>query len=302
MRYHEQHISKLPVAERRSYERGASAIRVVMCGTSALPRPLQEFWTRVRDGKIIHTRYGSTEVGAVFKVPIDPTGVPDGSVGELAPGADVKLSEGDEGEILVKTPYMLAKWVSNGVLCWSLLTFIVRYIFDNKATAAAFDSDGYFKTGDIARREGKWYWIVGRASQDILKSGGYKISALDIERECLSLPYIAEVMCVGVDDFEFGQRVGAVVSLRDDQYVYAASGDAEKLLTLDTLRSDLSTRLARYKMPTLLRVVEGELPKTASGKVLKRVLGPQLLPSPGWKDLAEVQAWHPSGATRRSRL
>ena len=109
MRYYEQHVLKLPAAERQSYEDGAGALRVMMCGTSALPRPLQEFWTRIRKGKIIHTRYGSTEVGAIFKVPLHPTGVPGGSVGELAPGVDAKLSEGDEGEILVKSPYMLSK-------------------------------------------------------------------------------------------------------------------------------------------------------------------------------------------------
>ena len=117
----------------------------------------------------------------------------------------------------------------------------------------------------------------------------------------MSLPYIAEAMCVGVDDAEFGQRVGVVVSLRDDRNLYAAGSKPRgRLLKLDDLRSDLSTRLARYKMPTLLRVVEGELPKTASGKVLKRVLGPELLPSPGWTNIHDIQAWSPK--ERPSRL
>lgn len=286
MRYFEQHLSKLPMAEQDAYAEGANKIRVMMCGTSALPRPLQEFWTRIRQGKIIITRYGSTEVGAIFKVPVDPHGVPDGSVGILSPEADVRLSEGNEGEILVKSPFMFAK-----------------YLFDNNATAAAFDADGYFKTGDIAKRHGKYYTIIGRASQDIIKSGGYKISALDIERECLALPYIAEVMCVGVEDVEYGQRVGVVVSLRDDQDTYVPlERDGKSRLTIDTLRDDLNERLARYKMPTLLRVVEGELPKTASGKVLKKVLGPQFLPSPGWRDTFEVQAWWPKQEKRQSKL
>ena len=159
-----------------------------------------------------------------------------------------------------------------------------RYLFDDAATAAAHDKDGFFKTGDIARREGKYYFILGRASLDIIKSGGYKISALDIEREILALPYIEEVMVVGVQDEEFGQRVAALVSLRGDQDV--------KTLTIDELRSGLRERLAGYKMPTLLRVMEGELPKTATGKVLKRVLGPKYFP-PGWEKEPEVQAWYP---------
>ncbi|KAL9084037.1 MAG: hypothetical protein Q9159_005459 [Coniocarpon cinnabarinum] len=267
MRYYEQHLAKMPIVERQPFEEGANSIKVMMCGTSALPRPVQHFWTQVRGGKIIHTRYGSTEAGAIFKVPLDPKGVPDGSVGEVAPGVDVRLSEGDE------------------------------------ATAAAFDVNGYFETGDIASRVGRFYWIVGRASQDIIKSGGYKISALDVERECLSLPYIAEVMCVGVEDEDLGQRVGAVLSLRDDQDTYVASPCSGKTaLTLDLLRRDLSLRIARYKMPTLLRVVEGELPKTASGKVLKRVLGPQLLPSPQWKTIDKIHAWYPKTTTAQAKL
>ena len=110
-------------------------------------------------------------------------------------------------------------------------------------------------------------------------------------------------MCVGVEDAEFGQRVGAVVSLRDDQNIYAAKKDAPgETLSINALRLDLNTRLARYKMPTLLRVVEGELPKTASGKVLKRVLGPQFFPSPGWDKVPEVQAWDPRANPSRSKL
>ena len=286
MRYFEQTIMKLPIVERDAYAEGANKIRVMMCGTSALPRPLQEFWTRIRRGKIINTRYGSTEVGAIFKVPVYPKDVPDGSVGVLSPGVDVKLTESEEGEILVKSPYIFAK-----------------YVFDNDATAKAFDKDGYYKTGDVAKRYGKYYFIIGRASQDIIKSGGYKISALDIERECLSLPYIAEAMCVGVEDSEFGQRVGVVVGLRDDQQLYAPRDREEKkALTIDALRSDLSERLARYKMPTLLRIVEGELPKTASGKVLKKVLGPQLLPSLGWQQNDQIQVWRPRSHLTKSKL
>ena len=103
-------------------------------------------------------------------------------------------------------------------------------MFDAEATEKAHDEDGYFKTGDIARREGDKYFILGRASVDskheerrihkgfankssVLKSGGYKISALDVEREILGLPYVAEVMVVGVEDEEFGQRVAAAVVL-----------------------------------------------------------------------------------------
>lgn len=108
----------------------------------------------------------------------------------------------------------------------------------------------------------------GRASLDIIKSGGYKISALDIERELLSLPYISEAMVVGVADLEFGQRVAALTNLRGDQNTYS-SGSGGRQLTIDNLRKGLRSRLAGYKMPTILRILDGELPKGQSGKVQK---------------------------------
>src|ERR1700761_7455456 len=142
-----------------------------------------------------------TEFGNAFTVTpwLAKQGVPDGSVGTKGPGVDLKLSNGDEGEVLIRTPIMFSK-----------------YLFDEEATRNILDEDGYFKTGDIARREGDFYFIQGRASVDILKSGGYKISALDVEREILGLEYVAEVMVVGVPDEEFGDRVSAAIVLRDD--------------------------------------------------------------------------------------
>jgi malonyl-CoA/methylmalonyl-CoA synthetase len=128
---------------------------------------------------------------------------------------------------------------------------------------------------------------------DIIKSGGYKISALDIEREILSLPYISEVMVVGVTDEEFGQRVAAVLSLQEEELgcdFFDSHGDGTILLTIDDLRRDLRKRLAGYKLPTLLKVVEGDLPKTASGKVLKKVLGAKYFPD-DYESCPGVQIW-----------
>ncbi|KFX86831.1 hypothetical protein V490_08806 [Pseudogymnoascus sp. VKM F-3557] len=286
MRFYDQHLAKLPEQKRAQYVHGVNEIRAMLCGSSALPKPVQDFWTRIRNGKIILTRYGATEFGAVFKVPVDAKGIPDGSVGTAVSGVDVKLSEGNEGEILIRSPYMFSK-----------------YLFDDAATVAAHDPEGYFRTGDIGMRQGSHYWIIGRASLDIIKSGGYKISALDIEREVLGLPYISEVMVVGVADEEFGQRVGAVVTLRDDQDIYSFGDNIEgKKLSLDDLRKDLRGRLAGYKLPTLLRIIKGDLPKGQSGKVLKKKLGPELFPCPGWETHAEVQVWRNQKAAIMARL
>jgi malonyl-CoA/methylmalonyl-CoA synthetase len=104
-------------------------------------------------------------------------------------------------------------------------------------------------------------------------------------------------MVCGVSDAEFGQRVAAAVTLRADQ----TRGDGRRL-GLEELRRELRGRLAGYKLPTLLRVVEGELAKGQSGKVLKRVLGPRLFPSPGWEGDAEVQVWVSEKAGGLARL
>lgn len=288
MRYYLEHITKLPLQEKQGYEAAARAFKVCLCGTSALPKPINDFWTKMMNGRRIVQRYGSTELGVVFNMSPDPSvQIPDGSVGELTAGVEMKLSEGDQGEVLVRSFSMFSK-----------------YIHDPQATANAHDADGYFRSGDVARREGKFYFIVGRDSVDIIKSGGYKISALDIERELLALPYLGEAMVVGVPDDEFGQRVGAVVSLRNDsiaQEFYRQNNRSPTSLELDDLRADVRSRLAGYKLPTLLRIITGELPKSGTGKVVKKTLGPQYFPANYAEDKA-VQVWRGKQSGKQSKL
>ncbi|KAF1809368.1 fatty-acyl-CoA synthase [Eremomyces bilateralis CBS 781.70] len=279
-RYYQRVLSKLAPAHLAEYVAGARQFRACLCGTSALPYPINQFWMELMQKKIVQ-RYGATEFGAIFKVRLGSADeVPEGSVGERVPGIDIKLSDGDEGEVLVKSPHMFSK-----------------YLGDPEATAKAHDKEGYFRTGDLARRQGKHYFIIGRASMDIIKSGGYKISALDIEREILALPYVSEIMVVGVEDIEFGQRVAALIALQEEEIseeFLKTHGDGKKVeLTIDNLRRDLRDRLAGYKMPTLLRIVKGDFPKTASGKVLKKLLGPRFFP-PNYLETPEVQVWKSS--------
>ncbi|KAF2486637.1 hypothetical protein BDY17DRAFT_308065 [Neohortaea acidophila] len=283
MRYFEQKLaSRSDVDE---YIQGARNIKACLCGTSALPKPIADFWAKIL-GKRITLRYGASEFGAVIKVRLGDENVPDGSVGTLFAGCDVKLRDeetgayGDQGEVVIRSP--------TGEM-------FAKYLNDPEATKKAFTSDGYYRSGDIARKEGPYYWIEGRASIDIIKSGGYKISALDIEREILGLDYVSEVMVLGVADLEFGERVAAAVVLkaRGDQ----TSKEPVEDLTIDRLRQDLRSRLAGYKMPTVLRVMDEELPKSGTGKVVKKVLGPQFFPK-NYLELKEVQAWTPQEKTK----
>ncbi|WP_462137559.1 AMP-binding enzyme [Candidatus Mycalebacterium sp.] len=124
-------------------------------------------------------------------------------------------------------------------------------------TRRAF-SDGWFKTGDIATLDSEGdFQILGRESVDIIKSGGYKISALEVEREILEKDGVAACAVVGVEDKVWGQRVAAVVVL-----------ERGKSLRLSELKRWLEPRLASYKIPSLLEKVD-ELPVNALGKVQK---------------------------------
>ena len=279
-------IAKLPETEKQLYVQGARNLKSLLCGSSALQQPTQDFWTNLRDRPIL-VRYGSSEVPNCLKVPADAdfASLPKGCVGTAVPGVDAVLSEGTTGELLVKSPYMFAK-----------------YLYDEDATASAHDNNGFFKTGDICRKEGNFFFIVGRASLDIIKSGGYKIGALDIEKECLELPYIHEALVVGVEDEEFGQRVGAIVTLNPEQTVYTSTSGSGRMFSIDDLRNDLRSRLPGYKLPTLLRVVNGELPKGETGKVQKKVLGPLYFRTPGWRNDSNVQSWVKGGIQARARL
>lgn len=138
-------------------------------------------------------------------------------------------------------------------------------------TDAEFDADGWFKTGDVvsvtpasspSNTTGlDIYRMLGRASVDVLKSGGYKISALDVERELLSHPDVEGAAVVGVADDTYGQIVAAVVQLRPGAGCSSA----------DQLQRWCRSRLAGYSVPRLWRVV-GSIPRNAMGKVNKKEL------------------------------
>ena len=156
------------------------------------------------------------------------------------------VPDGEQGEIRVRGPIVFKEY-------WGR----------PEASAEEFDADGFFKTGDIGERDAAdgSIKIVGRASVDIIKSGGYKISALDVERMLLEHPSITEAYVVGVEDDTWGQLVGAVVRMEPGH-------DA---LTLDDVRSWGRDRAAKYKLPSELRVVD-DIPKNPTGKVNKKQL------------------------------
>uniref|UniRef100_A0A8C5MV90 Acyl-CoA synthetase family member 3 n=1 Tax=Leptobrachium leishanense TaxID=445787 RepID=A0A8C5MV90_9ANUR len=199
-------------------------IRLMVSGSSALPVPVLERWREIT-GHTLLERYGMTEIGMALTNPLHGARVP-GSVGNPLPGVEVRITspnpqkegrsylihadgdetgtavcpgfENKEGELQVRGPAVFKEY-------WN----------KPQETQEAFTSDGWFKTGDTAVYKDGTYWILGRTSVDIIKSGGYKISALEVERHLLAHPSIIDVAVIGAPDVVWGQHVAAIVKLRD---------------------------------------------------------------------------------------
>ena len=231
---------------RTAWASGARACRLTVSGSAALPVTTLELWEEMTGQRLLE-RYGMTEIGMALSNPLDGERRP-GYVGNALPGMEVRLvdeanhlvAEGESGLIQVRGP-----------------TVFNEYWGHPKETEAAFTADGWFITGDQAVVETGAYRILGRSSVDILKTGGEKISALEIEGVILTHPEVRECAVVGLPDLDWGDRVcAAIVSAGEDHLL------AEKL------RAFAKKRLAPYKVPKEILIVP-ELPRNTMGKVTK---------------------------------
>ena len=239
-----------PAERRARWAASAARLRLLTSGSAALPAALSEE-VRAATGQTILERYGMTEIGMALSNPYVGARVP-GAVGLPLPGVEVDLVAddgapapvGEPGELRVRSPQMF-----------------LGYHGDDAATAASFDAEGRFRTGDTGVRDGAGVVrLLGRTSVDIIKSGGYKLSALEIEAALADHPAVAEIAIVGAPDPTWGEIVTACVVLRPGVS-----------LALDALMAFARERLAPYKVPRALRVVP-ELPRNVMGKVQKKQL------------------------------
>lgn len=187
---------------------GARALRLVVSGSAALPTPIKDMFFEIT-GQTLLERYGMTEIGMAISCGLEIEKRIDGSVGWPLPGVQVRLVEKETGRVIDSPD-------EDGIIEVKGDNVFREYWRRPEATAKEFSPDGWFRTGDVARRRGSdgAYFIQGRASVDLIKSGGYKISALEVERKMLGLEAVQEVAVVGLADEEWGQRVAAVVKQR----------------------------------------------------------------------------------------
>jgi malonyl-CoA/methylmalonyl-CoA synthetase len=230
---------------------GFANMRLNVSGSAACPVEVFGEWQQLT-GQVLLERYGMTEIGMALSNPYRGERRP-GYVGRPLPDVTVQLVD-EEGGIVTEEGVAGEIWIQSP-------TVFLEYWGNVEATEASF-SDGWFCTGDIAVIEDGYYRIMGRSSVDIIKSGGYKLSALEIENTLLAHPQIAEVAVVGIADRTWGEAVAAVVALKGD-------GD----MTLETLKAWCNGQLSSYKVPKQLQVVDA-LPRNAMGKVVKPSLKP----------------------------
>jgi malonyl-CoA/methylmalonyl-CoA synthetase len=243
-----------PADRRARWAAAAARLRLATSGSAALPATLLEEF-RAATGQTILERYGMTEIGMALSNPFDGPRVP-GAVGTPLPGVEVDVvgddgapaATGEPGELRVRSTQMFT-----------------GYHGDDDATAASFDAVGRFRTGDTGVRDASGVIrLLGRTSVDIIKSGGYKISALEIEAALRDHPAVAEIAVIGVPDEAsgWGERVTACVVTRQT---------TTEPLTLEALQAFARERLAPYKLPRALRLLPA-LPRNAMGKVQKKQL------------------------------
>lgn len=221
--------------------------RLMVSGSAALPVSTLNRWREI-SGQTLLERYGMTEIGMAISNPYTGERRP-GYIGEPLDGVLARivnednepLDPGQIGEIQIQGPSVFKEyWGRPG------------------ATKDAF-VDGWFRTGDVAVVEDGYFRILGRNSVDIIKSGGYKISALEIEEVLRKHPKIKDCGVVGIPDEEWGEIIGASLVLHE--------GEVEE----KELKAWLSDKLPNYKIPRRYMVQE-DLPRNVMGKVTKKEL------------------------------
>lgn len=222
--------------------------RLLVSGSAPLPVPVFDQLVRLT-GHAPVERYGSTESLITLSTRADGERRP-GWVGLPLAGIETRLVD-DAGGPAPHDGETIGRLQVRGP------TLFDGYLNRPDATAEAFDADGWYRTGDVAVVDaGGMHRIVGRESVDLIKSGGYRVGAGEIETALLGHPGVREAAVVGLPDEDLGQRIVAFVV-----------GDVEPQALIDYVAQELSV----HKRPREVRVVDS-LPRNAMGKVLKKEL------------------------------
>ncbi|MEZ7240461.1 acyl-CoA synthetase [Rhodococcus sp. GXMU-t2271] len=241
------------VVEDEESAKALSGARLLVSGSAPLPVPVFE---RLREltGLTPIERYGMSETMLTLSTRVDGERRP-GWVGTPVRGVETRLRD-EHGNDVPHDGESIGGLQVRGPMLFD------GYLNRPDATAAAWTPDGWFVTGDVAAIDaGGFHRIVGRESTDLIKSGGFRVGAGEIETVLLGDPSVREVAVVGVPDDDLGQRIVAFV-------VPAPGGPAVDPAALIEL---VARQLSVHKRPREVRVVD-TLPRNAMGKVQKKQL------------------------------
>ena len=236
------------VADDRDSAQALAGARLLVSGSAPLPVPVFERLVELTGHQPVE-RYGSTESLITISTRVDGDRRP-GWVGLPVTGVETRLVD-ENGADVPHDGETIGRLHVRGS------TMFDGYLNQPEATAEALGADGWYRTGDVAVIDGDgMHRIVGRESVDLIKSGGFRIGAGEIETALLGHPGVKEAAVVGVPDDDLGQRIVAFVV-----------GDADPDALIDFVAQELSA----HKRPREVRIVDS-LPRNALGKVLKKEL------------------------------
>ncbi|MFB6933759.1 acyl-CoA synthetase [Streptomyces chartreusis] len=228
--------------------------RLLVSGSAALPVHDHERITAATGQRVVE-RYGMTETLMNTSVRADGEARA-GTVGVPLPGVELRLVEEDGTPITSQDGETVGEIQVRGP------NLFTEYLNRPDATAAAFTADGWFRTGDMAVREADGYVrIVGRKATDLIKSGGYKIGAGEIENALLEHPGVREAAVTGEPDPDLGERIVA----------WIVPSDPQSPPSIEELADHVAARLAPHKRPRRVHHLD-ELPRNDMGKIMKRAL------------------------------
>ncbi len=235
--------------------RALAGARVLISGSAPLPVPVFERMRELTGHEMIE-RYGMTETLLTVSNRVDRPRLP-GHVGWPVAGVRTRLRDEHGAEVP-------RDGASVGRLEVSGPTLFSGYLGRQDATKESYTPDGWFVTGDVATIDADGnHRIVGRESVDLIKSGGYRIGAGEIETHLLGEPGVAEVAIIGVPDDDLGQRIVA--------YVVPTADEAGERLDAGALARSVADGLSVHKRPREVHLVDA-LPRNEMGKVQKKVL------------------------------
>jgi len=241
-------LLKLPEEVRRKYD--VSSLRHVMHAAAPCPadvkRAMIEWW-----GPVIYEFYGSTESGAVTFANSEDALKKPGTVGRIAPGAELRFV-GDDGRVL-----------GQGEIgeIYSRISAHPDFTYHNKPEKRAeIERDGFITSGDVGYIDADGYVFLCDRKRDMVISGGVNIYPAEIEAVLHAIPGVHDCAVFGIPDEEFGEALMAVVE---------PQGGAK--LDLADIRARLKASLADYKVPKHIEIATG-LPREDSGKIFKRRL------------------------------